>query len=154
MTANANLALRYAPLEFVDSLAFAGFLSAQFRLDKAVDVAIHHGLHVARLRAGAVVFHHLIWLKHVRSNLISPSNLAFLAVLPLYLCAFFVFFELIKFRFQHFHRQFAIPSLAALGLTSDDDSTWFVQDAHCSLDLVHVLAAFSAAPKRADLEIG
>src|SRR5207248_10077883 len=73
------------PLEFVDPLAFAGFLSAQFRLDKHVDVAIHHGLHIACLGAGAVVFHHLIRLKHVRTNLISPRDLPFFAVLPLYL---------------------------------------------------------------------
>ena len=65
-------------------LALCVFLAAQFRLDKHIDVTIHHCLHVAGLDAGAVVFHHLIWLKHVRADLASPRNLAFLAVLPLY----------------------------------------------------------------------
>src|SRR6266481_2023974 len=114
----------------LDRVAFFGFLSTQFRLDKHVDVAIHHGLHVAGLGAGAVVFHHLIWLKYVRANLISPRDLAFLAVLPLYLAAFLVFFELIKLCFQHFHRQLAIAPLAALSLAGNDDSSRFVQDSH------------------------
>jgi hypothetical protein len=52
-------------LQFFGGVGFPGFLSAQFCLDKHVDVAIHHGLNIARLGAGPVVFHHLIWLKHV-----------------------------------------------------------------------------------------
>src|SRR5215475_3032725 len=52
-------------LQFFGGVGFPGFLSAQFCLDKHVDVAIHHGLNVAGLGAGPVVFHHLIWLKHV-----------------------------------------------------------------------------------------
>ena len=96
----------------------------------------------------------MIWLKHVRANLISPRDLAFLPILPLHLGAFLVFFELIKFGFQHFHRQLAIPPLAALGLASDNDSIRFVQDPHRGFDLVHVLSAFAAAAKRVDLKIG
>src|SRR5262245_44874166 len=149
---NTGRSPRRAPLQlFV--VALCVFLTAQFRLNKHVDVAIHYGFHFARLGAFALVSHHLIWLKHVRANLISPRNLAFLAVLPLYLGAFFVFFELIKLCFQHFHRQLAITPLATLSLAGDDYSTRSVQNPHRSFDLVHVLSAFAAAAKRADLEI-
>src|SRR4029077_20692584 len=107
-------------LDLAITVAFVSSFAAQFRLNKHVDVAIHHGLHVAGLGAGAMVFHHLIWLKHVRANLISPRDLAFLAVLPLYLGAFLVFFELIKFCLQDFHRLLAVAALAALGLAGDN----------------------------------
>src|ERR1043166_1068443 len=74
-------------------------LPPELRLDEDVDVAVHHFLHVARLGAGAVVFDHLIRLKDVGTNLVAPGDLAFLAVLPVDLGAFFVLLDLIKFRF-------------------------------------------------------
>src|SRR6059036_260652 len=103
-------------------LAFCRFFPAQFRLDKHVNVTVHYLLHIAGLSACAVVFHHLIWLKHVRANLVSPRDLAFFPVLALHLSAFLVFFELVKLCFQHFHRQLTIAPLAALGLAGDHNS--------------------------------
>src|ERR1700737_2469977 len=52
-------------------LALGRFLSAQFRLDEHVDLAIHHFLDIARRGAGAVIFHHLIRLENVGANLIA-----------------------------------------------------------------------------------
>src|SRR6266478_1750738 len=87
-------------LNFIPALlTLSRFLSAEFRLDEHVDLAVHHFLDVARFGAGAVVFHHLIWLKNVGANLIAPRDLAFLAILSIDLGAFLVLLDLIKFRF-------------------------------------------------------
>lgn len=45
-------------------LALGRFLSAQFRLDKPVDLSVHHCLDIAGLDAGAVVLDHLIRLEN------------------------------------------------------------------------------------------
>ena len=74
--------------------------------------------------------------------------------MPIDLRAFFVLFDFVKLRLQHFHRELAIASLAALGLASDDDTGWLVQDAHSSFHFVHVLPTLAAATKRVDLQIG
>src|SRR5262249_37606435 len=92
----------------LDALALCRFLPTQFRLDKHIDVPVNHGLHVARLSACTVVFDHLIRLKNVRSNLIPPRDLAFLAILPFHFRALFVLFELVQFCFQHLHCQLAV----------------------------------------------
>src|SRR5204862_1285682 len=97
---------------------------------------------------------HLIWLKNVGANLVSPRDLAFFPVLPLQVSAFLVFFDLIKFGLKHFHRELAIAPLAALGLAGDHDSAWLMQDAHRSFYLVDVLPAFAATSKRVDLQVG
>ncbi len=78
-----------APLQFVP-LTFFSFLAAQFRLDEHVDIAVHDFLHIAGFRTGAVIFHHLIGLKNVGANLISPRDLTFFAVLSFHLSAFLV----------------------------------------------------------------
>ncbi len=50
---------RHGRLRFaVAPLAFRGFLSAQFRLDKHINSAIHHVLNIARFYSGAVILHH------------------------------------------------------------------------------------------------
>src|ERR1700688_372338 len=76
-------------------LTLRRLLPAQLRLDEHVDLPVHHFLDVARLRAGAVVFHHLIRLENVRANLVAPRYLAFLAVLPVDLGALLVLLDLI-----------------------------------------------------------
>src|SRR5260370_18563077 len=91
---------RYWRLNFIPTLLALGcFLAAQFRLDEDVDLAVHHFLDVARLRAGAVIFHHLIRLENVGPNFIAPRDLTFLTILPVHLGAFLFLFPLIKFRF-------------------------------------------------------
>jgi hypothetical protein len=40
-------------------------LPPQFRLDKKIEIAIHHCLNVTRFRAGPMVLHHLVRLKDV-----------------------------------------------------------------------------------------
>ncbi len=86
--------LRFA----VGCFALHVLLPAQFCLDKHVDIAIHDVLHVARFRSGTVVLHHLVGLKNVRANLISPRDLALLAVLPVDLGALFVLLNFVKLR--------------------------------------------------------
>jgi hypothetical protein len=71
-------------LNFILAFVSLGrLLPTQFRLDEHVDVAVHHGLDIARLRAGAVIFHHLVWLKNVRANLAAPGYIALFSVLPI-----------------------------------------------------------------------
>ena len=132
--------------------ALCRFLSAQLRLDEQVDVAIHDRLHVARLRAGAVIFHHLVRLKNVGANLAAPRHVALLAILPIDLGALFVLLDFVELCLQHLDRELAIAPLAALGLTGDDDPRRLVHDAHRRLDLVHVLPAFAAGAKSVDLD--
>ena len=40
-------------------------LPPQFRLDKKIEIAIHHCLNITRFRAGPMVLHHLVRLKDV-----------------------------------------------------------------------------------------
>src|SRR5437764_13641164 len=108
---------------FLARFALLCFLSAQFRLDEKIDCAVHHCLHVARLGAGAVILHHLVWLKNIRTNLAAPGHVAFLAVLPIDLGPLLVLLDFVEFRFQHFDRQFAVAPLAALRLTRDHDAS-------------------------------
>jgi hypothetical protein len=42
-----------------------GRLPPQFRLDKKIEIAIHHSLDITRFRAGPMVLHHLVRLKDV-----------------------------------------------------------------------------------------
>src|ERR1051325_11287478 len=131
---------------------FVSLVAAQFCLNERVDVSIHYGLYVAGLGACSVILHHLIRLKHVGTNLISPGDFAFLAILPLDLSALLVLFKLIKFCFQHFHSQLAISSLAPLRLARHHYSGRLVQNTYGSLNLVDVLSAFAAAAKGVDFE--
>src|SRR5207244_1310572 len=84
----------------------------------------------------------------------APGDLAFLAVLPVDLGTFFILFDLVKFRLQHFQSQLAVTALAALGLTGDDNTGRFVHDAHRGFYFVYVLTAFAAATASVDLHVG
>src|SRR5215831_17168920 len=77
-------------------IALSRLLPTQFRLDKHVDVAVHHGLYVACFRSGSVIFHHLIRLKNVGTNLAAPGDVALFSVLPVDFGAFFVLLDLVK----------------------------------------------------------
>jgi len=63
-------------------------------VDEGVDVAVHDGLDVAGLHAGAVVLDHLIGLKDVGAYLAAPGDVAFFAVLALDVGALFVLLDL------------------------------------------------------------
>src|SRR2546423_2730703 len=65
-------------LNFVTLLTLRCFLAAEFGLDEDVDLSVHDFLDVAGLGAGAVIFHHLIRLKNVGTNLVAPRDVAFL----------------------------------------------------------------------------
>ena len=41
-------------------------------VDEAVQVAVHHGVYVAGLKAGAVVLHHGVGHEHIRPDLAAP----------------------------------------------------------------------------------
>ena len=43
-------------------------------LDKAIDFAVHHAVHIARLKARAVILHAAV-VKHVAAYLATPLNL-------------------------------------------------------------------------------
>src|SRR5947207_13571060 len=100
-----------------------------------------------------MVLHHLVRLENIRPNLTAPCDIALLAILPIDLGAFFVLFNFVKFCLQHLERKFAVATLAALGLTSNDDPTGLVHDAHSGFDLIHILAAFASAAKGGDFQL-
>src|ERR1700751_5488881 len=75
--------------------------SAQLALDKWVEIAIHDSLDVACFNAGSMILDHLIRLKHVRANLISPGDITLLAVLPFQIRSFAILIYLVKLCFQH-----------------------------------------------------
>src|SRR5262249_11104269 len=89
----------FLKLNFITLLTLGRFLAAEFGLDEDVDLSVHDFLNIAGLGAGAVVFDHLIWLKNVGTDLVAPRDLAFLAILPVDLGAFFVLLDLVNFRF-------------------------------------------------------
>jgi len=62
-------------------LAIRGFLSAQFCLNKKIDLTIHHRLHIARLNSGAMILYHLVRLKNIRTNLATPGDITLFAIL-------------------------------------------------------------------------
>src|SRR5882762_141826 len=129
-------------------------LPTQFRLDKHVDFAVHHGLDIARFRAGAVIFHHLVRLKNVGANLAAPGYISLFSVLPIDFGALLILLDFVKLGLQHFHRELAIAPLAALCLAGDNDSTWLMQNPHGSFDFVDVLPALAATAKCVDLKVG
>ncbi len=47
-------------------------LLAQVGLYEAIQCAVQYGLRIAHFVFRAVVFHHLVWVQHVRSYLASP----------------------------------------------------------------------------------
>ena len=101
-----------------------------------------------------MIFHHLIWLKNVGTNLAAPGDVAFLSILPIDFRALLVLLDFVKLGLQHFHRQLTIASLAALGLAGDNNSTRLMQNPHCRFDFVDVLSAFAATAKCINLKVG
>ena len=94
--------------------------------------------------AGAVVFHHLVWVQHVTANLVAPAGGDRFAAHTRKLILARANLQFNQFAAQHALRRFAILHLRTLVLARDNRVSWKVGEAHCRLGLVHVLATCAA----------
>jgi hypothetical protein len=120
---------------------------------KAFEVAVHHGLHVAGLLAGAEVLHHLVGLENVGANLAAKADLALLAVVLLHLGALLVQLQFVEAGLEHAHGRGAVLDLRALVLAGDDEAARDVGDAHGRVGRVDALAARTAGAVDVDADV-
>lgn len=72
--------------------------SAEFAFDKEINFSVHDRLNVAGFDSGTMIFDHLIGLKDVRTDLISPRNIPFFPVLAIQFGSLSILFDLVDFR--------------------------------------------------------
>jgi len=56
-------------------LASLLIIAFQVAFDESLEIAIKHCVHISRFYVCAMVFHHSVGMKNIRSNLASPLNL-------------------------------------------------------------------------------
>ena len=59
-------------------------------MDEPVQVTIHDLLDIRGIHTGSQVFHHLVWLEHILTDLVAPSNLTLFAIEFFHLSPFFI----------------------------------------------------------------
>ena len=118
-----------------------------------LDISIHRCLNVAGFASGAMIFHHLIGLENIGSNLTSESDLPFLPVNALHFRTLLVVFNLEQLGLENLQGEIAILVLASLDRATNHDTGMEVTHEDAGFDLVHVLPPFAAGTHRRDLEI-
>src|SRR3954447_10797390 len=125
----------------------------QVSVDKGVEVAVEHPVHVRRLLAGAVVFYQLVGMKHVRPDLGAPLDLRLLTALRRYLLLPPLALQFEEPRPQYPHGHLAVLVLAALVLALGHDARGEVRDPDRGVRLVDVLPTGPGGPVRVHLEV-
>src|SRR5215218_9279824 len=125
----------------------------QVSVDKSVEVAVEHAIHVRRLLARTVVLYELVGVEYVRPDLRAPLDLGLLPALRCDLLLPLLAFELEEPRTQHAHGHLAVLVLAALVLALGYDARREVRDPDRRVGLVDVLAAGSRGPVGIHLEV-
>ena len=133
--------------------AFVG-KAAEFAFDEGVDVSVHDVLDSAGLNAGSEIFHELIGLKDVVSDLGTEGDIGFLAVLAFEFCVFAIELHLLEFCREHSHGEGTVLCLGSFALAGGDQTGGLVPDADGGFDLIHVLSAFTAGAVGVDFDIG
>ena len=114
---------------------------------KEIDLSVHDRLDVAGFDPGPMILDHLIGLKDIGTDLVSPGNIPFFPVLTIQFGALSILLDLINFGLQHVQRHLTISALAPFGLAGHNDSGRKMSNSDRGLDFVNVLAAFAAAPE-------
>ena len=121
--------------------------------DETVQIAVHHGIHVAGLVVGAVVLDHGVGHEHIAADLVAPGDLVLHALDVLDLIHVLLLCDLIELCLQHFHGVVAVLELAALGLAVDHDAGGLVDQTDSGRSLVDVLAACTGGAVHLHLDI-
>ena len=122
-------------------LQFTAACSLEVCEDETVQIAVHHGIHIAGLVVGAVILDHGVGHEHIAADLVAPGDLILHALDVADLVQVLLLLDLIQLGSQHLHGGVAVLELAALGLAADHDAGGLVDQAHRAGGLVDVLAA-------------
>ena len=120
-------------------LTFIG--SLKVCIDKAVQISIHHSVHVAVFKVCAVVFYQCIRHKYVAADLAAPSNGVLYALDVADFIQMLTLFNLYQLGSKHFHTHFAVLQLAALVLAVYHNTGGLVDKAHGAAGFIDMLAA-------------
>ena len=106
--------------------------------------AIKHALAVGGLVACAQVFHHLVGVQDVGTDLVAEADVRLLVFPRLFFGVAHLHFALVQLGLQHFHGGSTVLVLGAFVLAGNDDAGGNVRQAHGGIGLVDVLAARAA----------
>ena len=70
-------------------------MAAQHGLNERIQVAVHHVLNIAGLYACAQIFHHLIRLENIGTDLVATPDVSLLTVLAVGIRLLLVFLNLV-----------------------------------------------------------
>ena len=113
----------------------------QISVDEAVDVAVHDGVDVAHLVAGAGVLREGVGHEDVGADLGTPGDLQLVALDVLDLVEVLTLFDLDELGLQHAHTDFSVLVLGTLDLAADHDARGLVDESDGRGGLVDLLSA-------------
>src|SRR5438876_6495056 len=151
--ATASVAMASASATIKNLRNRGSHLCLEVRADHVVEIAFEHAGSVACLVAGAVILHHLVWMKHVAADLVAPAGAHMLALDLRLLLRMPRQFALDQSRFEHAHRRLAVAVLRALVLARYDDARGNVGDTDSGRVLLDVLAAVPARAVDVDAKV-
>src|SRR5215212_6160021 len=125
----------------------------QVSVDKGIEVAVEHAVHVRRLLAGAVIFDELVRVEDVGPDLGSPLDLGLLPALRCYLLLPLLPLQFEEPRPQYAHGYLAVLVLAPLILALRHDARGEVRAPDRGIRLVDVLPTRPGGPIRIHLEV-
>ena len=138
--ATASTAAKASTLvDILDLNGLAGDALRQRRGHEAVEIAIEYVTGRWRRDAGAQVFHKLIRLEHVASDLVPPADVGLSGVGGTRLGFALLQLSFVQASLELLERGRAVLVLGALVLAGDDDSRRDVRDPHGAVGRVHML---------------
>ena len=143
-----RITLKVVVFQAIGSVPAAGHFSLEIGFDESVQFAVHDGGHLADLMSGPMVFDHLVWLKHVGTDLTAPGDILFSPTIALNSGFLLALFQLKQAGAQNFHGSVAVLELGPLVLALHDDTGRDVCNADGGFHFVDVLPSGAAGAER------
>ena len=112
---------------------------------KALNIAVHYSLNVARFVTGAMIFDECIRTENVTANLAAPFYLLDFALYILVALHSFFFALFRQLAYKHTHSHLAILRLASFVLTGNDYTRRKMRYPYCGIRFIDMLTARAAA---------